>query len=118
VNREPLGGRHLRGFATGAFRGDTYALANVEYRFPIVPMFRGPDTLPMAARHLWGTVFADGGGAWNGAPRTFDVLHWDVGAELALSVNLFLGLDATLRLGYAHGFGPWGGDVVYFLLSP
>lgn len=118
VNREPLGGRHLRGFATGAFRGDTYALANVEYRFPIVPIFRGPDTLPMAARHLWGTVFADGGGAWNGTPRTFDVLHWDVGAELALSVNLFLGLDATVRLGYAHGFGRRGGDVVYFLLSP
>lgn len=118
VNQQPLGGRYLRGFASGAFAGDTYLLANVEYRFPIVPIYRGLGTLPLAARHLWGTVFADGGGAWDGVLRTAEQVRWDVGAEVALSVNLFLGLDATFRLGYAHGFGRDGADVVYFLLSP
>lgn len=118
VNREPLGGRYLRGFPSGAFRGDTYGLVNVEYRFPIVPVFRGLGTLPFAARHLWGTLFVDAGGAWTGDLRPRDDLRCDAGAELVLSVNLFLGLDATLRLGYAHGFGRDGGDVVYFLLSP
>lgn len=118
VNREPLGGRYLRGFSSGALRGDTYGLVNVEYRFPIVPVFRGLGTLPLAARHLWGTVFVDAGGAWNGDLSPRQDLRWDAGAELALSVNLFLGMDATIRLGYARGFGIGGGNVVYFLLSP
>ena len=41
-----------------------------------------------------------------------------VGLEAALSFNLGLIFDASFRLGYAHGFGPGGEDVVYLLLGP
>jgi len=116
VNREPLQGRYLRGFANGAFGGDAYLLANVEFRAPLWYVHRGLGSFPLAARRLWATAFVDGGGAWwrDSTPR----LARDAGAEIALSTNLFLLVDATFRLGYARGFGPGGGNVVYFLFTP
>ncbi len=116
INREPLQGRYLRGFRTGAFVGDAYVLVNAEYRAPLWYIHRGLGTFPLAARRLWATAFADAGSAWwrGQAPQP----GWDAGAELALSTNLFLLTDATFRLGYAHGFGPLGGNVVYFLFTP
>jgi hypothetical protein len=117
VNGAPVTGRYLRGFQSLAFRGDTQALLNAEYRFPLAWIHRGPGTVPLVARRLWATVFADAGGAWQGRPRIGD-MHADAGLEVALSTNLFLGLDATFRLGWAHGFGAFGRDVIYFLFTP
>ena len=116
LNQAPMTGRFLRGFPAGLLGGNTTTLLNVEYRFPLWYIHQGLDTLPAAARRLWGVVFADGGGAWTGLPRSQD-LRAGVGAEAALSTSLFLSLDAVFRLGYAHGFGPGGTDVVYFLLT-
>ena len=116
LNQAPMTGRYLRGFPAGLLGGNTTTLLNVEYRFPLWYIHEGLDTLPAAARRLWGVVFADGGGAWTGLPRGQD-LRADVGAEAALSTSLFLSLDAVFRLGYSRGFGPGGMDVVYFLLT-
>lgn len=116
VNRQPLQGRYLRGFRTGSFVGDAYVLVNAEYRVPLWAIHRGLGTFPLAARRLWATAFVDVGSAWWRGETP--VPGWDAGAELALSTNLFLLTDATFRLGYAHGFGPLGGDVVYFLFTP
>lgn len=116
VNREPLQGRYLRGFAQGAFVGDAYTMVNAEFRAPLWYIHRGLGTFPIAARRLWATAFTDWGGAWwRKQDPTFGL---DAGFELALSTNLFLLMDATFRLGYAHGFGPRGRDVIYFLLTP
>lgn len=116
VNREPMQGRYLRGVAQGTFAGDAYTLMNIEYRAPLWYIHRGLGTFPIAANRLWATVFADVGGAWwrDGKPR----IGWDAGLEVALSTNLFLVMNATFRLGYAHGFGTKGADVVYFLFTP
>jgi hypothetical protein len=116
VNRMPLSGRYLRGFPAGLLYGDTTVLANVEYRLPLWYVHRGLDTLPVAARRLWGVAFADAGGAWTGRPG-IDDFRVGVGAELALSWSLFFAFDSVLRLGYAHGIGPGGEDVAYFLLT-
>ncbi len=117
VNREPWSQRGLRGFPADFLRGNTYALANAEYRLPIAAFHRGLDTLPAVARRLWATLFADVGGAWTGVPHPDDI-HWDLGAEIALSFALGLTFPATLRLGYAHGFGIAGRDMVYLVLTP
>ncbi len=117
VNRQPWSLRGLRGFPANLLGGNTYTLLNGEYRLPLAAFHRGLDTLPAVARRLWATVFADAGGAWTGAPSRGD-LRWDLGAEVALSCSLALTLPATFRLGYAHGFGRGGRDVVYFILTP
>jgi outer membrane protein assembly factor BamA len=117
VNRQTLHGQYLRGFAQNARVGNTFGLLNAEYRFPLAYVHRGLDTLPVAGRRVWATVFADAGGAWNGEPDWPD-LRWDAGAELALSTSLFLVFDSTLRLGVARGFGDEGRTVFYFLLTP
>ncbi len=117
VNREPWSLRGLRGFPVNLLRGNTYTLLNGEYRFPIAAFHRGLDTLPAVVRRLWATVFTEAGGAWTGTPTREDV-RWDLGAEVALSCALGLTLPATFRLGYAHGFGPGGRDIVYFILTP
>lgn len=117
INRQPWSLRGLRGFPANLLLGNTYTLLNGEYRLPLAAFHRGLDTLPAVARRLWATVFADAGGAWTGAPTRGD-FRWDLGAEVALSCSLALTLPATFRLGYAHGFGRGGHDVVYFILTP
>ncbi len=117
VNRQPWSPRGLRGFPVNLLRGNTYILLNGEYRLPLAAFHQGLDTLPAVARRLWATVFADAGGAWTGAPTRRE-FRWDLGAEIALSWNLVLTFPGTVRLGYAHGFGVGGRDVVYFILTP
>lgn len=116
VNQQPLDGRYLRGFPTGFRSGNGYALFNAEYRLPLWYLHRGLDTLPLAARRVWATLFADGGSAWMDMPTATD-FHWDVGGEIALSTSLFFSFDSAFRLGYAHGFGAGGMNTIYLVLS-
>jgi len=116
INNQPLSGRYLRGYGHNAFVGNSYFLGNLEYRFPIFPIFRSLGTIPLSARYLHGAVFADLGRTWtNDSSSGF---NWAIGAELALGINLFLARDATLKIGYAHGFADKGKDTFYFLFSP
>lgn len=117
VNQEPLGsGARLRGFATGAFAGRQFHLLNAEYRFPILDIFRGLDTLPVWASRLTGAVFVDVGDAADELEQLEP--NVGVGAELRLQTTLYYGVfPADLRLGYAYGvYGP-GEHQVYFLLG-
>lgn len=115
MNGRPVGGRFLRGYPKETFWGDKYFLVNAEYRFPILYIYRGLGTLPLSARKLYGTVFLDTGSAWF---ETLDNIGLDVGAEISLSVRLFLAVEGRFRLGFAKGFWRQGDNVFYFQFSP
>ncbi len=116
INEEPLSGAHLRGYPTGRFSGRHMYLLNAEYRFPLLDLFVGLDTLPVWARRLTGALFVDVGSAFEGAlgeraPRT------GLGAELRLNTTLFYRFAANFRLGYAHGLQRGGEHQVYLILG-
>jgi outer membrane protein assembly factor BamA len=95
----------LRGYRPGQFSGLEYALANAEYRFPLLFVDRGISTLPVFLESLSGTVFADYGGAYSriDPDDPLDVFHLGVGGELWLALTLGYQFRATLRLGAARG---------------
>ncbi len=106
----------LRGYPPGAYRGATYMLQNLEYRFPMTEPDFGPSTLPVYLRRVDGNLFLDYGGAWGtmdyesiellheGALIHADDLHTAAGAELWLGTTLAYLLDVQFRLGFAYGF--------------
>lgn len=113
-------GFRLRGFEPAQFRGRQFALANLEYRFPISYFERGLSTLPVFLQTITGNVFADYGGAFN----RFDMedkssnLHLGLGAELWLDVVLGYSTENTLRFGVARGMDHEGmGVTSYFVAS-
>src|SRR5206468_3027384 len=56
--------RILRGYRSGSFFGEAYALGTFEYRLPLLDIERGAWTLPFYLRRLHGSVFTDVGDAW------------------------------------------------------
>jgi len=92
----------LRGFEPGAFAGESYVAATVEYRFPLLEIERGFWTLPLYLRQLHAAVFSDAGDAFTLRDHDFRL---NVGAGAELRAELVLGwyLPTTLRLGCAHG---------------
>ena len=113
VTRTPSSSRYLRGYKERLLVGSSRLLLNLEYRFPILYIHKGLDTLPVVARRLFATIFFDSGSAWESADD-LKRFRTGAGAELALSMNLFLDFPFTLRLGYARGFQE-GGENVFFL---
>jgi hypothetical protein len=95
----------LRGYLPGQFTGLEYALANAEYRFPLLHVDRGLSSLPVFLQSLSASVFADYGGAYSAVDPDdpLDVLHLGVGAELWTSLTFGYQFGATLRLGAARG---------------
>ena len=112
-----IAGSFLRGFVAGAFSGNEFQYASVDYRFPLWRIRRGYQTWPVFLNDLVGKVFVNAGYAANDFhPVTHGGLG--VGAELALSATLAYYQPLTLTLGYASGFGDGGSHGVYFLLGP
>jgi hypothetical protein len=102
--------RILRGFRSGSFFGEAYALGTFEYRLPLLDVERGAWTLPFYLRRLHGSVFTDVGDAWmpfqDGPflPRNHPfALHAGAGAELRAEVVLGYILPTDVRFGCAHG---------------
>ena len=106
----------LRGYGAGATYGDQYHVLNVEYRFPIVWLERGYDTLPFYLWRLHGAVYSDVGGAFFGTIDS-DKIKASVGGELRLDGSLGHYLPFMFQLGYAHGFMSNADSGVYFLLN-
>jgi hypothetical protein len=109
------GGITLRGYPPVIVAGRSYALGNIEYRFPIVNVDHGPSTLPIFLNRITGNVFLDYGGA-------FDVLDsaqfkTGVGGELWFDNTLGYILGLTFRLGYARGLSSGGIDKIYFVAA-
>jgi hypothetical protein len=99
----------VRGYASGAQRGDRAFSASAEYRFPLALVERGYRLLPTYLDRLWGAAFTDAGAAWcvaacdpaqarrESAARPLV----SMGAELGADVDLFYGGALTLRAGAA-----------------
>ncbi|HEX4341197.1 MAG TPA: BamA/TamA family outer membrane protein [Polyangiaceae bacterium] len=109
----------LRGFPYDAVSGRQYNLANLEYRFPIVWVERGVDTLPVFWHALTGTLFADYGGAYDHIASN-DLLgqyHLGLGGELHLTLAFGYFIETEFRLGWARGFGTLGTSQTYLVAA-
>lgn len=119
------GFRAIRGYPTGADRGDNYWLVGTEYRLPLWRIDRGFGTFPAFLRALSGSVFVEAGNAFDDVDRFTDVFKGTLagaGAEIRLSTIIGWGGSLDLRLGYAAGltsggYLPSDPRSVYFLVS-
>jgi hypothetical protein len=112
-------GNMLRGYPSGAFKGNAYVLANLELRFPIFAPQLGHSTWPAFLRRVSGAVFVDAGDAFEvgdqpftSHPFSWDRIQFGVGGELRLETYLAYYLLTELRIGIAQGLGPllaWSG---------
>ncbi|MBS2022531.1 MAG: PD40 domain-containing protein, partial [Deltaproteobacteria bacterium] len=102
VNPTAAPSRVLRGFMGGAFGGEEYGLATVEYRFPFADIEAGAWTLPVFLRRLHFAVFSDVGDAFTFS-RHDAQLNVGVGGELRAEVVLGWYLPTDLRVGCAQG---------------
>jgi hypothetical protein len=110
------GGIALRGYAPGSRVGSQFQVLNLEYRFPVFQLQRGPSTLPVFFQRLSGDVFLDAGNASYGTFR-WDALALGTGVELLLDLVVGYVVPFTVRLGYARGLTNDGTDQLYGLLS-
>ena len=112
LNNLILGGVALRGYPAFDRGGDQFHLMQLEYRFPIWRINRGPWTLPIYLNRLHASVFIDGGDAFFGT-LNFETFRIGVGAALMLDFTLGHLLPFTLRIGYARGLMDGGIDQVF-----
>ncbi|MBK7154656.1 MAG: PD40 domain-containing protein [Sandaracinaceae bacterium] len=110
------GGQALRGYAPGDRRGLRFQLVQLEYRFPIVRIQRGLETLPFYLNRVHALVFADYGDAYS-TRIDLSTFRVGVGAEVLLDFTVGYVLPFTLRLGFAYGAHERGGPRVYFHLG-
>jgi hypothetical protein len=106
----------LRGYKPGAFAGNSFQLFNAEYRFPILNIDHGYQTMPVFIQRIYGGAFADYGNA------TFDTLdlakmNFGFGAELFLDATFLYFTTVTMRFGLARGLGAGGDWQTYAVLS-
>ena len=109
------GGVTLRGYPSVIEAGRSYTLGNIEYRFPIVNVDRGPSTLPMFLNRVTGNAFFDYGSAFDEF-RTAKFKS-GTGAELWFDFTLGYVQSFTFRLGYARGLASGGIDKIYWVAS-
>lgn len=116
LNGQMLSGRVLRGYPVGATFGERFMLLNLDYRFPIHRIQRGIHTLPFYLQRIYGSVFANFGEAFDGAPSLQGILG---GAGVELFLDLLLGyyLPFTIRGGLAYGWNEGGGFSGYLNLG-
>jgi hypothetical protein len=99
----------VRGYPSGAERGDRAFSATGEYRFPIVLVERGYRMWPISLDRVWGTAFADAGAAWCVAACNPALVReesaarplFSVGAELSMAIDLLYAGSLIVRGGVA-----------------
>jgi hypothetical protein len=84
------------------------------HRLPIWDLDQGFSTVPLYLRRIKARVFFDAGSAYNGYLADADPLM-SAGAEVQLDALFGYYLGGSLRVGWAHGFGPQGLDDLYLL---
>jgi Tol biopolymer transport system component len=98
----------MRGYAPGAFQGRVLNNLNLEYRFPLRPLYVGWDTSPIFLKRLYGVFVVDGanvdGYAYDSSAQVYRNIglsqsFWSAGAEGRI--------DTTL--GYKFGVTVYGG---------
>jgi hypothetical protein len=114
-NRLVQGGIQLRGYPVAYEVGQSYALFNGEYRFPIANIDRGLSTLPIFLNRISGSAFLDYGSAFDDPKQA--QFKTGVGAELWFDLTLGYILGFTFRAGYARGLASGGIDKTYFVAA-
>lgn len=95
----------LRGLPTGSlFATDSFAMAHLEYRFPIVNINWGPGLLPGFFNRITGAITADYGSIKgvdfiNASVINHSTPLYSVGGELVFEGKLFYHLPASLQIG-------------------
>jgi Tol biopolymer transport system component len=102
INRQyfSLGGPYtLRGYAFGEFRGTNLAMANVEFRFPLVEQLLLGFPLPLAVQGVRGAFFFDAGAAWSDDSQ-FRGMVYSGGHRRLGDIRASYGLSASLNIGF------------------
>jgi len=116
INERGLFGSYLRGYPSGAFRGDAFHLLTSEYRLPVLDLFTAAGTLPLWLERLTAAVFSDAGMAYYD-DATLDHIKVTVGGEVALRTELFYAVPFTLRVGYARAVTDPPAEQLYIILG-
>jgi hypothetical protein len=90
----------LRGFDETDLVGGRAAVANVDYRVPLLSVQRGVGTWPIFLRTVHAAAFLDVGTAWDARFRTGD-LRRSVGLELSFDTVVGYALPLTFTAGAA-----------------
>ncbi|HKO02907.1 MAG TPA: BamA/TamA family outer membrane protein, partial [Thermoanaerobaculia bacterium] len=115
----------VRGYPGGVLRGDSAAIASIEYRFPIWQIDRGPGAWPIFFNRILGDVFYDTGSAWNRRAVTLPALTRprssatdrrisSAGVELGFDVVLGFFSPLRYRIGAAYPFDDRGNGVNFY----
>jgi hypothetical protein len=95
----------LRGFDADTMAGSALAVANLDYRFPLLRVERGVRTWPLFLRQLHGAFFTDIGAA-GPALDALPAPAVSVGAEIASDLTLGYSWGLTLVAGAAWTHDP------------
>jgi hypothetical protein len=104
----------LRGVDEGRVAGSHAAVVNLDVRVPLWRIDRGAGTVPVFARTLHGSIFADVAHAWTDRFRRADISR-SFGAELSIDTVIGYVLPLTFTSGAAWRDVPGGerGVVVF-----
>jgi len=102
-----------RGYSTGQFLGRNMYNSSIEYRFPILNIYRGQGTTPVFSRRLWGALIADAlaadGRAYDALNTRYDAIDTNsffagAGAEAHYEATVGYMLPVTFVIGLYQGF--------------
>lgn len=107
---------YLRGYEPRAITGNTFHLANLEYRQELWRIERGLATLPLYVRRLQLALLGDAGTAYDGG---FEWRSVRTSAGGALRLDAYFGyfMPGTFELGYARGLNEGGVHETWLLLT-
>ncbi len=117
----------LRGYVYNEQNGSKFALANLEFRFPLIRYFVG-GALPLAFRNIMGVLFIDAGSAWDSWKKwqafyqpgpfmptvTKDLL---IGMGYGFRIYIF-GLLLRLDIAWRFNLDSFSKPVYYFSFGP
>ncbi|HVV81674.1 MAG TPA: LpqB family beta-propeller domain-containing protein [Kofleriaceae bacterium] len=106
----------LRGYPPRVVAGNTYHLANLEYRQQLAEIERGPSTLPLYLKRVHLGLLVDAGMAYDDT-ITADRLRVSVGAAIRLDTLIGFYVPGAFELGYAHGLWSDGIGEAWFHLT-
>jgi hypothetical protein len=117
INQTQASSVALRGYPPGVAWGDQFYLFNVEYRLPLLSIFRGFRTLPWQFNRIFVSVFSDTGGAFGATEARFQDLKTSVGGEVYLTMTLGYWQGVVFKMGYARGLMDGGINDFYFIMA-
>jgi hypothetical protein len=107
----------LRGYEPRVVFGNTFHLANLEYRHQLYTVERGLSTLPFYVKRLHAAVLVDAGTAYEDGFEVGDI-KYSVGGALRLDTFIGYFVGGAFELGYSRGLAEGGiGEGWFFLTS-